>query len=61
VCCFVKGGYIRADGAMIHPMYVMQAKSPQESKYPWDYVRVVKPMSREEAFGPMTGLCRLKP
>jgi branched-chain amino acid transport system substrate-binding protein len=32
---FVKGGYIRADGVMIHPMYVMQVKSPQESRYPW--------------------------
>jgi len=58
---FVKGGYIRADGVMIHPMYVMQVKSPQESKYPWDYFKVVKPMSGEEAFGPLTGLCRLKP
>jgi branched-chain amino acid transport system substrate-binding protein len=54
---FVKGGYIRADGVMIHPMYVMQVKSPQESKYPWDYFKVVKQMSGEEAFGPTTGLC----
>ena len=58
---FVKGGYIRADGVMIHPMYIMQVKSPQESRYPWDYFKVVKQMSGEEAFGPMTGLCRLKP
>jgi branched-chain amino acid transport system substrate-binding protein len=56
---FVKGGYIRADGVMIHPMYVMQVKSPQESKYPWDYFRVVKTLSGEEAFGPVTGLCPL--
>jgi len=33
---FTSGGYIRADGVMIHDMYVMQVKSPQESKYPWD-------------------------
>ena len=56
---FVKGGYIRADGVMIHPMYVMQVKSPQESKYPWDYYKVVKVMSGEEAFGPIAGLCKL--
>jgi branched-chain amino acid transport system substrate-binding protein len=56
---FVKGGYIRADGLMIHPVYVMQVKSPQESKYPWDYYKVVKTMSGEEAFGPLTGLCKL--
>jgi branched-chain amino acid transport system substrate-binding protein len=58
---FTKGGYIRADGVMIHDMYVMQVKSPQESKHPWDYYRVVKVMSGEEAFGPITGLCPLAP
>ena len=58
---FTRGGYIRADGAMIHDMYVMQVKTPQESKYPWDYYRVVRKMSGEEAFGPVTGLCPLAP
>jgi branched-chain amino acid transport system substrate-binding protein len=58
---FAKGGYIRADGAMIHDMYVMQVKTPQESKYPWDYYKVVKKMAGEEAFGPITGLCPLAP
>ena len=48
---FVKGGYIRADGVMVHDMYVMQVKSPRESKYPWDYYRVVQKMSGEQAFG----------
>jgi len=56
---FTKGGYIRADGAMIHDMYVMQVKTPQESKYPWDYYKVIRKMSGEEAFGPITGLCPL--
>src|SRR5579871_478625 len=58
---FTQGGYIRADGAMIHDMYVMQVKTPQESKYPWDYYKVVKKMEGEEAFGPITGLCPLAP
>jgi branched-chain amino acid transport system substrate-binding protein len=58
---FAKGGAIRADGVMIHTMYVMQVKSPQESKYPWDYYKVVKQMSGEEAFGPITGACPLAP
>jgi branched-chain amino acid transport system substrate-binding protein len=56
---FTRNGYIRADGAMIHDMYVMQVKTPQESKYPWDYYKVVKKMPGEEAFGPITGLCPL--
>ncbi len=58
---FAKGGYIRADGAMIHEMYVMQVKTPQESKYPWDYYKLVRTMRGEEAFGPITGLCPLAP
>jgi branched-chain amino acid transport system substrate-binding protein len=58
---FAKGGYIRADGVMVHDMYVMQVKSPQESKYPWDYYKVLKVMKGEEAFGPITGLCSLAP
>ena len=56
---FTKGGYIRADGVMIHDIYVMQVKSPQESRYPWDYYKVVKQMPGEQAFGPITGACPL--
>ncbi len=51
---FTTNGYIRADGVMVHDMYVMQVKTPDESKYPWDYYKVVKKMSGEEAFGPLT-------
>ncbi len=56
---FVKDGYVRADGVMIHPMYVMQVKTPAESKYPWDYYKVVKTMPGEEAFGAITGKCSI--
>jgi branched-chain amino acid transport system substrate-binding protein len=48
---FAKNGYVRADGLMIHTMYVMQVKKPAESKYPWDYYKVIKVMSGDEAFG----------
>ncbi len=48
---FTKNGYIRADGLMVHTMYVMQVKTPAESKYPWDYYKVIKVMSGEEADG----------
>jgi branched-chain amino acid transport system substrate-binding protein len=56
---FVKDGYIRADGVMIHPMYVMQVKTPAESKYPWDYYKVINTMPGEQAFGPITGKCSI--
>ncbi|HWW19276.1 MAG TPA: ABC transporter substrate-binding protein, partial [Steroidobacteraceae bacterium] len=58
---FAKNGYIRADGVMVHDMYVMQVKTPKESKYPWDYYKVVKTMPGEEAFGPITGACSFAP
>jgi len=48
---FTKNGYVRADGLMVHSMYVMQVKTPSESKYPWDYYKVIKVMSGEEADG----------
>jgi branched-chain amino acid transport system substrate-binding protein len=48
---FVKNGYIRADGLMVHTMYVMQVKTPAESKYAWDYYKVIKIMPGEEADG----------
>ena len=58
---FTKGGYVRADGVMVHDMYVMQVKSPRESRYPWDYYKVVSVMPGAEAFGPITGRCPLAP
>jgi branched-chain amino acid transport system substrate-binding protein len=48
---FTDDGRVRADGLMEHPMYVMQVKTQEQSKYPWDYYRVVEKMSGEEAFG----------
>ena len=48
---FTSNGIIRPDGLMQHDMYIMQVKKPKESKYPWDYYRLVHTMSGEEAFG----------
>jgi branched-chain amino acid transport system substrate-binding protein len=55
---FATGGYVRADGVMVHKVYVMQVKTPQESRHPWDYYKIIKIMDGEEAFGPSTGACR---
>ena len=55
---FAKGGYIRSDGLMVHSMYVMQVKTPAESKYPWDYYKLVAEVPGEQAFGAETGLCK---
>ena len=44
-------GIIRPDGLLQHSMFVMQVKTPAESKGPWDYYKLVRTMSGEEAFG----------
>jgi len=50
---FAKNGYIRADGRMVHDMYLMQVKKPSESKYPWDYFTVKATIPAAEAFLPL--------
>jgi branched-chain amino acid transport system substrate-binding protein len=48
---YTPNGVIRADGLMEHDMYVMQVKTPAESKGPWDFYKLVDTMNGEEAFG----------
>jgi branched-chain amino acid transport system substrate-binding protein len=47
---YAKGGFIRADGSMIHDMYLMQVKAPDKSNEPWDYYDVVQTFKGEEAW-----------
>ncbi|MDM0113266.1 ABC transporter substrate-binding protein [Variovorax sp. J22R133] len=47
---FYAKGTIRADGRMIHDMYLMQVKSPAESTQPWDYYKVVQKLKGEDVF-----------
>ncbi len=48
---YAADGFIRPDGLMQHTMYVMQVKTPAESKGPWDLYKLVQTMSGEQAFG----------
>jgi branched-chain amino acid transport system substrate-binding protein len=57
---FAKNGKIRADGRMVHDMYVYQVKKPSESKYPWDYYTFKSVIPAEQAFRPINeGGCPL--
>lgn len=47
---FAKNGTIRPDGRMVHDMFLMEVKKPSESKYPWDYYKVVQTIPGEQAF-----------
>jgi branched-chain amino acid transport system substrate-binding protein len=44
---------IRQDGRVVHPMYLFEVKKPDESKYPYDYYRLVSTIPADKAFRPM--------
>ena len=50
--CFGKGS-IRIDGRKLHPSYLWQVKTPQESKGPWDYYKLVGSTPADQAFRPL--------
>jgi branched-chain amino acid transport system substrate-binding protein len=43
-------GAVREDGKFMHPMYVWQVKTPSESRYPYDYYKLLHTVPAEEAF-----------
>jgi branched-chain amino acid transport system substrate-binding protein len=47
---FAKNGIVRPDGRMVHDMTLMQVKSPAESKYAWDYYKVVQVIPGDQAY-----------
>ena len=57
--CFGAGS-IRADGRCIHPSFLYQVKTPAESKYPWDYYKLLATTPADQAFRPLAdGKCSL--
>lgn len=57
---FAKNGKVREDGRMVHDMYLMQIKTPAESKGPWDVYKVLATVPGDEAFRPLAeGGCPL--
>ena len=56
---FARNGKLREDNLMVHDLMLVQVKSPEESKYPWDYYKVLATISGEDAFGPPDPACSL--
>ena len=48
-----KNGKVRIDGQVVRDMYLMQAKTPEESKGEWDLVKMVATVPGNEAFRPL--------
>jgi branched-chain amino acid transport system substrate-binding protein len=49
-----KNGRIRDDGRVIRDMYLLEAKTPAESKGEWDLLKVVATIPGDEAFLPLS-------
>jgi len=54
---FAKNGRIGPDGLHRHDMYLVQVKTPEESRYPWDYYKIAKVIPAAEAFPPISDKC----
>jgi branched-chain amino acid transport system substrate-binding protein len=53
-------GSIRVDGRKIHPAYLVEVKKPAESKYAYDYYKVLQTIPADQAFRPLKdGNCPL--
>lgn len=54
---FARNGKLREDNLMVHDLWLVQVKTPAESKYPWDYYKILAKISGEDAFGPPDPAC----
>jgi branched-chain amino acid transport system substrate-binding protein len=51
---FAKDGTIRADGRMVHDMYLVEVKDPSESEAEWDYYNVLRTIPGDQAYQPLS-------
>src|SRR2546421_7995915 len=56
---FSRNGRLREDNLMVHDLWLVQVKKPEESKYPWDYYQILAKISGDEAFGPPDPACAM--
>jgi branched-chain amino acid transport system substrate-binding protein len=56
---FARNGRLREDNLMVHDLWLVQVKTPAESKYPWDYYKILAKISGEDAFGPPDPACAM--
>jgi branched-chain amino acid transport system substrate-binding protein len=50
---FTQNGSVREDGRVIRNIYLFQVKSPEESRYPYDYYKLLNTVPGEQAFRPL--------
>jgi branched-chain amino acid transport system substrate-binding protein len=50
---FYAEGTIRADGRLVHDMYLVRVKTPAESKSDWDFEQILQTVPGDQAFRPL--------
>ena len=50
---FTSNGMLRPDGRMVHDVFLVQIKSPTESKGEWDLLKLVATIPGGKAFRPL--------
>ncbi|MGP0058977.1 MAG: ABC transporter substrate-binding protein [Beijerinckiaceae bacterium] len=51
---FTKNGKVREDGRMVHDMYLMRIKKPEDSKGDWDVYEHIATVPGDQAFRPLS-------
>lgn len=51
---FARNARLREDGKLSHDYFLVQVKTPEESKEVWDYYNIVKVVPGEEALSPLS-------
>ena len=54
---FGRAATLRMDGRLLYDPTLYRAKTPAQSKHPWDYYEAVRTIPKEEAFLPMNPAC----
>lgn len=53
-------GRLRIDGRVVRDMYLVEVKKPEESKGPWDYLKIINTVPGDKAYRPLdAGGCPL--
>jgi branched-chain amino acid transport system substrate-binding protein len=48
-----RNGWVREDGRVMHEMLLVEIKKPEESKYPWDYEKILSVIPADQAWRPL--------
>jgi branched-chain amino acid transport system substrate-binding protein len=55
-----QGGHLRKDGQMVHDMYLVEVKTPEQSRRDWDFYKILATIPADKAFQPLErGQCKL--